>query len=309
MPFKSIFCSPWWLDATVQSGSWGVCEAMKNGQVVASMPWVQKNKFGLKIIDQPLLSQTLGPWLADPPKGCKYETKLSREKSLMTALIDQLPEYDVYRQNFSPEITNWMPFYWRGFKQTTRYTYRLQNLSNTENLWENLRGNIRQNIRNANKEGIAIERSNDIDALLDLNEQTFIRQGKRPPYKRSFIKHIFKACESHQSGTIFLARDADGKLHAGNFLIWNEYCAYYLMGGCNLEYKSNSAATLALWEAVKFSANVSQIFDFEGSMIAPIEHFFRGFGAIQTPYFAISHIPSKILDTAFTCGKILKSTQ
>jgi hypothetical protein len=32
---------------------------------------------------------------------------------------------------------------------------------------------------------------------------------------------------------------------------------------------------------------VSRVFDFEGSMVKPVEHFFRGFGGRQTQYFCI----------------------
>ena len=30
------------------------------------------------------------------------------------------------------------------------------------------------------------------------------------------------------------------------------------------------------------------MFDFEGSMLRPVERFFRGFGSLQTPYLRVS---------------------
>ena len=48
------------------------------------------------------------------------------------------------------------------------------------------------------------------------------------------------------------------------------------------------ANTLLYWEAIRLAAEVSRVFDFEGSMVEPIEHYFRGFGGRQTPYFCIS---------------------
>lgn len=41
----------------------------------------------------------------------------------MNYFIDNLPKFDYFNMNFHYSITNWLPFYWRGFKQTTRYTY------------------------------------------------------------------------------------------------------------------------------------------------------------------------------------------
>ncbi|KZZ15518.1 hypothetical protein A3751_17170 [Oleiphilus sp. HI0080] len=53
-----------------------------------------------------------------------------------------------------------------------------------------------------------------------------------------------------------------------------------------------------MWEAIKFASTVTKRFDFEGSMIEPIERFFRGFGAMQKPYFQISHTPNRWLRLA-----------
>jgi hypothetical protein len=41
-------------------------------------------------------------------------------------------------------------------------------------------------------------------------------------------------------------------------------------------------------------------------MIEPIERFFRGFGAVQKPYFQLTYKPSKILNTLFFLKKIIK---
>ena len=290
---QSLFSSRWWLDATAGEGNWGLCEVKENGKTVASMPWVMKNRFGIKTISHPSLTQTLGPWLADPPSGTKYAKRLAREKDLMEALIDQLPHYQVFRQNFAPEIANWLPFYWRGFQQTTRYTYRLSDLSDSQVIWSVFQESTRREIRKAEKQGVTVERSSDIDAFLDVNELTFRRQGLRLPYTRSYVKRLFAACEQNNAGAIFLARGRDGRVHAGNLLVWNRYCAYYLMGGGDPEVRNSGATSLAMWHAIQFAATVSRIFDFEGSMIEPVERFFRGFGAVQTPYFSLTHVRSK----------------
>ena len=289
----SVFSSSWWLDATAGEGNWGLCEVKEDNKVLASMPWVAKQRFGLKVLSQPALTQTLGPWLADPPPGTKYAKRLAREKDLIGALINQLPDYHVFQQNFAPEITNWLPFYWRGFKQTTRYTYRLLDLSDPQVLWSRFQENTRWEIRKGEKQGVTVERSSDIDGFLDVNELTFLRQGLKLPYSRSYVKRLFTACEQNNAGAIFLARGKDGRVHAGNLLVWNQHCAYYLMGGGDPEVRNSGATSLAMWQAIQFAATVSRIFDFEGSMIEAVERFFRGFGAVQTPYFSLTDIRSR----------------
>ena len=228
------------------------------------MPWAITRRFGLKTIYQPALTQTLGPWIADIPPGSKYSRRLGREQYLMDALIDQLPHYHLLRANFSPEITNWLPFYWKGFQQTTRYTYRLSNLSDSQLLWSGFQENVRREIRKAVKAGVVVERSSDIDTLFDLNELSFRRQKIVLPYTRSYLRRLFSACEANDAGAVFIARGKDGNVHSAIFLVWNEHCAYYLIGGSDPEYRNSGAMSLAMWRSIQFSASVSEIFDFEG---------------------------------------------
>lgn len=296
---NSLFQSPWWLDVTAGTGNWGVVEVKQNDEVQASMPWVLKpNRMGLKILSQPLLTQTLGPWIAEPSEKTKYATRLAREKDLMEALIDQLPKYHVFSQNFAPEITNWLPFHWRGFEQSTRYTYRLNLSRGVDILWQDFQDKIRSDIRKAEKKGVSVESTDDVDAFLSVNEKSFLRQGLMLPYERDYVRRLYSACLANHAGKIFLAKGTDGRVHAGNLIVWNQHCAYYLMGGGDPELRNSGATSLAMWHAIQFASRVSRIFDFEGSMIEPVERFFRGFGAVQTPYFSLTHVRSKRVATA-----------
>ena len=51
----------------------------------------------------------------------------------------------------------------------------------------------------------------------------------------------------NEAGAIFFARGKDGRIHAGNLLVWNESCAYYLMGGGDPELRNSGATSLAMW--------------------------------------------------------------
>lgn len=54
-----------------------------------------------------------------------------------------------------------------------------------------------------------------------------------------------------------------------------------------------------IWEAIKFASTVSKKFDLEGSMLEPVERFFRGFGTVQKPYFTISKTFDKRMKAAY----------
>jgi hypothetical protein len=293
-PSVPLFSRAWWLDAAAGSEQWDVAMVEREGVIKASMPFVMERRFGLNLIGQPLLTQTLGPWLR--PSTAKYANQLAEQKDLLSALIDQLPRFDRFSQNWHHTQTNWLPFFWRGFKQTTRYTYILPDLSNADLIWENLLGNIRREIQKASaRYSLRVRNDLDIDAFLNLNEMTFNRQGRELPYPRALVRRLDVECAARNCREILIAEDAEGRHHAGAYLVWDENAAYYLMGGSNPAFRTSGAMSLCLWHAIKRASSVSRTFDFEGSMVEPVERFFRAFGAVQTPYFEISKTASRLL--------------
>ena len=44
-----IFSKPWYLDTVAGEKMWNVCLIEKGGEIVASMPYIVKKKFGFKI--------------------------------------------------------------------------------------------------------------------------------------------------------------------------------------------------------------------------------------------------------------------
>jgi Acetyltransferase (GNAT) domain len=280
---NSIFQQPWWLD-TVAPGKWSAVELRRDNEIKARLPYMIDRRMGLTLIRQPLLTQTLGPWIS--PSDGKYATQLAHQKDLYTELIEQLPGHDYFSQHFHYSVENWLPFYWRGFQQTTRYTYIIENLTDLDQVRSAFQENIRYYIRKASKR-VRVHSEYDIDKFLDVNELTFARQGLRLPYSREFVRRLDNACRTRSARRIFFAEDASGRIHAAAYIIWDERSAYYLMGGADPELRESGGLSLAVWEAIKFCQQVSRRFDFEGSIVEPIERFVRAFGARQTPYFHV----------------------
>jgi lipid II:glycine glycyltransferase (peptidoglycan interpeptide bridge formation enzyme) len=248
------------------------------------MPIVLQRRYGFTIIRQPPLTPTLGPWV--DLASTKLTTRIAEQKALFNSLIDQLPRWDYFQANFNHRITNWLPFYWRGFKQTTRYTYILDDLSNTETVWKGLRAEVRTQIRKAERR-LSVRTDLSIDDLLDVVELTFRRQGKQLPFTRELVRRIDEACLGRAARQMFFAMDADKRIHAVLYLVRDAEYAYYLLGGADPRLRSSGGQLLLFWEAIKIAASLNLKFDFEGSMIEPIERVFRAFGAVQVPYMQV----------------------
>lgn len=294
-----LFSQAWWLDA-VAGNAWDVVLCEKDNQIVASMPFIVKQKFGLKLVAMPTLTQHLGPWMK--PGEAKYSKRLANEKDQLSELVDQVSarQFDHFAASWPYNRTNWLPFYWAGFKQTTRYTYVLDDLSDHTALWDQFQQNIRGDVRKAEgRFALKVRTDLGVDDFLKLNNLVFERQGMKVPYSRELVKRIDDACSERNCRAILIAEDSEGRRHAGVYIVWDAQSAYYIMGGGDPELRSSGATSLCMWEAIKLASTVTRRFDFEGSMIEPVERFFRGFGATQMPYFSITKTPSKLLKSYF----------
>ncbi len=92
------------------------------------------------------------------------------------------------------------------------------------------------------------------------------------------------------------ALNDNGEICASVLIVWDNSRAYYLMGASSSDLKSNAANSLLIWEGIKRVSDKNRVFDFEGSMIAPVEKYFRSFGTEQVPYFQINKTDSKVLN-------------
>lgn len=287
-----VFFQTWWLEA-VSPGTWAYAVVRRGDNIAAALPYCFNIRLGIfRQIVMPPFTPYAGPWLR--PTSAKYANRLGEEKDLMTELIDVLPPFASFQQAFHPSITNWLPFHWRSFQQTTRYTYRMDGTTDLDALWSETRDNVRTDIKKARKQ-VKVTESGDIDDFLPLYRMTFSRQDKKPPFTEAMMRRIDSACAEHDARRILIARGSDGQAHAGVYLISDAKTVYYFHSGGDPLLRSSGATSLLIWEAIQWASEQGKQFDFEGSMVEPIERFFRAFGARQVPYFGIEKCDSAVV--------------
>ncbi len=298
-PSIPIFSRDWWLDIVCGNDKWDVLLVERNGRIQAAMPLYIPVK---GIISMPPYTQKMGPWLVENAPDTKYTARLTKRQKLCEELIKKLSisSYSSFLQNFHYDITDWLPFYWAGYQQTTRYTYLLNDLNDTEKLWENMASNSRRNIQKAReKHHVTVRKGISINEFMAVQAKTFERQGLRVKKQNAkILRHLISACQKREQGDIWGGYDTEGHLHAAAFVVWQESSAYYLAGGGDPVYRSSGAHSLVLWECIRHVSQFTNRFDFEGSMLPGVERFFREFGAIQVPFFTISKGKLSLLDRA-----------
>jgi hypothetical protein len=281
---NAVFQQPWWLDA-VAPGHWGETTVERDGRVVARLPYVVRGRRRLRVLTMPPLTQTLGPWLERSP--AKPAHALSDEHERLAALEAALPAAASFVQHFSPTVLNALPFHWAGYRLELQYTYRLEGLRSEEALWDGLRPNVRREIRKARKH-VEVREDLALDRFHATWAKTFARQGLRAPVSLAELERLDAACAARGARAMLFGQDDAGGVHAVSYVVWDENAAYYLLGGGDPELRTSGAGSLLMWESIMRARAVTDVFDFEGSMLRPVERFFRAFGSRQAPYLRVS---------------------
>jgi len=280
-----IYSRDWWLDCVCGENKWDVLLCRNKEDIEAAFPFYIPYKRGIAM---PPFTQTMGIWFNPELENQNYSRNLLRKQVICEQLIRRLPEHTFFVQNFNYLFTDWLPFYWNGYRQTTRYTYVLPDIRNIETIENKYNDNLRRNINNARtKYQMEIKTHLPIEQFLEIDAKTYERQRKKT-YKPELLRRLIETAYERNQGNTWGAFDPAGQLHAAVFAVWQENCAYYIAGGSDSTGRKSGAHLLVLSEAIREVSKYSVSFDFEGSMIPGVERVFRSFGAIQKPYFMIS---------------------
>ncbi len=283
-PDLPLFMQPWYLDLVCEGGAWDAALVQKDGKTVAVLPYFLKQKLAWKYVTMPQLCKQMGPFLLPEYRNLKWEMRLYQ------ALIEQLPaDLAAFEQNFNYTVSNWLPFYWKGFKQTTLYSYVLPLEDSEELIFNQIEKNYRQKIRAAANK-IQLRHDLPLQELHRMLGLSFERQQLGNPIGLGFLQRLYTALEQQGCCKLFFATDLQtGQTHSAALLVWDKTSAYYLMSGDDPALRTSGAAVLLKWKAIQYTKNELglPLFDFEGSMIPGVEQGRRDFGAQQRPYFRV----------------------
>ena len=294
-PQGSIFCYYEWLEFST-GNDFRILVYTENDKIVAGMPLPFFSKRRIKL---PKLTQKMGVLFEDL-SNLKYASKLEKEKKIIYEFVDVLShEKKSYNMAFDWHFDNWLPFYWKGFEQTTWYTYVIDfSAKNLDSIWQDMDERTRNSIRKAQKIPLNVRETRDLRRLYVLDKITFDRQKRKMPYSYEYVEKLYNTFKNNIQ--MLEAIDGNGNVHAINLYISDKKSVYYLMSGANPDLRNSGAQNLIQWEAIKYYYDKVRYFDFEGSIIENIESNFRKFGAEQKPYFYIYDrtVFNKLLDIA-----------
>lgn len=289
-----IFAKYWWLDAVIGDSNWDVLLYIADNKIIASYPYYLKRKFFFfRVLTIPKFTPFFGPYIVFPD-NIKHSEKLSLEKKIFYYFIENLPYADYLQLTLHYKFTNWLPFFFKEFKQTTLYTYLIDNISDTEAVFKNFDYSKRNLVKKAEK-SIKVHFDLTAEEFYANRCLTLTKQKRKISYDFKLFKRIYDIAYLNESGRTLYAVDDLNNIHGALFIVWDNNSAYNLISSFDPDYNNSGASSLLLFEAIKFVRNKTKKFDMEGSMNEKVEKSYRQYGAVQTPYFYITKSNSLLL--------------
>lgn len=282
-----IFSKDWWLDAVCGKDRWDVYLVGSGMDIKAALPYLLCEGETGRYIGRILLTQNNGIWIKYPAKQ-GIIAKQSYEEKIVNEICDFIESLGLvrYDQQFHYNYTNYLPFFWRYYKEITRYTYVIEDTSSMEKIKKGYSSKLKNMLKKAEKY-LHIEIEDDLEEFYRINQMSFTRQGIEIPYSFEYFQSIYNACKEREAGMLLYAKDAQENTQSVAMIVWDDMSVYYLLNGTNPELKSFQGNDLLIDFSINKAHELGLKFDFEGSVIKNVNHAFREFGGIPKPYFRI----------------------
>ena len=290
---------PGWMDCVCGKENWDVGLSLDGGgRVEGALIFCWKKRYGMRIIASPPLTAYTGLWLNPPAKLTKPSSRMAFEKRVGENVLKQLPSHSFFFQQWHPDIGNWLPYYWKGFRQTTLYTYRIRLLNSPIELMSGMSKSARKRSRKAAGEFIATC-SEDPKLVYDLYRLSLGKQGIVPKFSIEMLMQLDEFLSENNQRKILVASDSNNRVVAAQYLVWDERATYALFGGIHPEHRNSGALSMLFSIALSNNYGKSELFDFEGSVLESVEESLRSFGGKLTPHFQITRAANRWLDMLF----------
>lgn len=288
------------MDAVCYNGDWSVVFSFDPNDELEGLLIFHIRKYkGFTWILMPVHTAYGGIYI-NYPFNMKSHSRISFENKVIPKLMEQLPGHAFYYQQYSPDFKNWLPLKWLGYRQSTRYTYKINLDNDNDSLYASLKGNTRRNIKNSEKE-CTISSISFEDYWLHL-ESSYKERKKLNPFVRLVLEKLYSTLyPDGKCELLSISNTKSNQILGGIFLVKDHLRCYYLSGFYYPSGEPKHSFSALLWHAITH-CRLNE-FDFEGSIIPEIETFFRSFGGDLVPHYKIWKINNPVLRILFSIKK------
>lgn len=236
--------------------------------------------------------------IALAPLPVRGYSAVSRRLKIISGLADELSRgYPHHSLCLHPSLTDLRGFQWCNYHTPEKGTYelslyytgiiRLDKFSSFEDFLSSIRTARRQDVKKAEKAGLRIGPSNDVDEFIRLYGLTFSRQGIASDDSHlNRVRRIMHSVLNTGLGQMLVARNSAGQAASAIVTANDPNCAYYLFGATDPSFRSygaNSALLLHVIQDAFLSGKKS--FDMVGVNSPQRGDFKTSFNAEPIPFF------------------------
>jgi lipid II:glycine glycyltransferase (peptidoglycan interpeptide bridge formation enzyme) len=277
---NSIFHEPWWLSAAT-NGLYEEVVVEQGGKIVGRLPYLPRRRGPFQVSRMPPFTHLLGP-VINTGVG-KPQTRLAHRLSIARALIDKLPSFTHFEQEFDPSAdeglaaADGLAFQDRGFAVAHHYTFEIDCRKELEHLWDAMHFKTRQHIRRAEKKYVT-RTVDDPGAFTHAYLRNIKALGKTNILEFERFPALFAECRSRNCGEILAAFAEDGTPAAMVYLVWSRTTMYYLLSTRRVDTADSGSINMLLWSAIKHAHERGLIFDLDGVYSSGTARFLSGYG-------------------------------
>ena len=256
--YLPLTMQPWWMEAVCAGKEWDVLLAENDqGEIMGAMPYLIRKRLWMRYIVMPQQTQVGGIWVAQ-----QYTEDQWQVAEICRMLAEQLDGLHLayYYQQYAPKSLCVEPMQALGFKARERITYRINDLSDLNDLIARFSKNKKRQLQKALS--LHADYSMSPEDFYRFHAACMAEQRKAITYSREFFLVLERKLHRLNQCAIIAIKDADNHTHAAAFLAWDSRVMYYLISDYTPEGKVNGARELLKLEAIKAARHQEVRIDF-----------------------------------------------
>jgi hypothetical protein len=267
-PNRQVYATSWHLDHATEQ--W---DAMVIGDYDFVMPLPVKSKWGITYVYQPFFCQQLGIFPPPPDKIAKQ---------FYSGLTKKFRYFDTQINSQNPEIQAE-----NGIKFFSRKNYILPLNMNYAGLFSAYSTNTKRNLKKAEKNNLNFVPGIRLEDYLELKSKNIQMNLSEKEWQK--LKSIIAFGLYKGIAKIYGVYTSENELCAAVYFCRYESRITYMNAVSDVKGKEWGAMPFLIDNFIRQNAGKNLILDFEGSMVAGIARFFKGFGAYPETYFQLKY--------------------
>jgi len=240
-PGGSVYCTPDYLDAlcNVTGGQFrllAVCDDTRiHGGIALYIRGTGKNQY---VTGRYLLYYN-GPFLRQL-QNANSAAQESHSRRVMECLEAALrdSEYARIQIKARPSVCDYRVFLAQGWRARPFYSYEVD-LSDIDRCFSRMHRNIRRQIRQAEKSGVTVQRSQDIDAFYDLHTKTSERKQFPTYLSRDGMSEYFRILNAAGLIRLYLGSQRDSVAGTGLLVLLGRHAVTHSVCAASIESKES----------------------------------------------------------------------